>query len=87
VDSPETSEESNPDIEPVSIDLQSRAGIVMKELRQVNRRRKGWWQWLSGLGRGFRRNQNPITDYEVVKGLNLTLFEGQCFAIVVSSPS
>jgi len=56
----------------------------MKELRQVNRRRMGWWQWISGLGRSSQRNQDPVTDYEVVKGLNITLYEGQCFAIVVS---
>ena len=58
----------------------------MKELRQVNRR-TGWWQWLAGLGRGFRRNQNPVTDHEVIKGLNITLYKGQCFEIVVSSPT
>ncbi|KAG0581666.1 hypothetical protein KC19_4G270200 [Ceratodon purpureus] len=87
VDIPETSEESNPDIESVSFDLQSRAGIVIKELRQVSRRRKGWWQWLAGLGCRFRRDQNPVTKYEVVKGLNITLYEGQCFAIVGHSGS
>lgn len=78
-------ERNNPDIEPANSDLRTRPGVVLKNLRKVKLGKQSWWQSLWGGARGVSSLRvDADSDIEVVKGLNLTLYEGQCFAIVVS---
>lgn len=78
-------ERNNPDIEPANSDLQTRPGVVLKNLRKVKSGKQSWWQSLWGGARGVSSLRvDADSDIEVVKGLSLTLYEGQCFAIVVS---
>lgn len=80
-------EDCNPDVEPVSVDFANRAGVILENLQKVDLGKKSWWQSFNGGVRGRPASRgNSRSDIEVVKGLNLTLYEGQCFAIVVSNP-
>jgi len=81
-------ERNNPDIEPANSDLRTRPGVVLKNLRKVKSGKQSWWQSLWGGARGVSSLRvDADSDIEVVKGLNLTLYEGQCFAIVGHSGS
>ena len=80
-------EDCNPDVEPVSADFANRAGVILENLQKVDSGKKSWWQSFAGGVRGRPASRgNSGSDIEVVKGLNLTLYEGQCFAIVVRNP-
>eukprot|EP00897_Mesotaenium_endlicherianum_P005320 jgi/Mesen1/4816/ME000243S03991 len=95
-------EEHDPDMEAVGPQLRRRAAVVLTGLRKVYpRAQQHWWQVLGGKcirrkrpsaspsagyggGGGSRRADK---DVEAVKGLSLTLYEGQTFAFLGHSGS
>ncbi|KAL2632396.1 hypothetical protein R1flu_017082 [Riccia fluitans] len=88
VDSRQPVQEDDPNMEPVEPELARKAVIICKDLKKAYRKKKKWWQfWDIEGGRGQSSRQQWRPESEVIKGLNINLYEGQLFAFVGHSKS
>ncbi|KAL3695276.1 hypothetical protein R1sor_009352 [Riccia sorocarpa] len=80
--------QEDPNMEPVEPELARKAVIICKDLKKAYGRKKRWWQfWDIEGGRGQSSRQQWRPESEVIKGLNINLYEGQLFAFVGHSKS
>lgn len=78
--------QDDPNVEAVDPAISSKVALVCRNLRKAYYKKKKWWQFWDiegGRGQGSKWQWKP--ESEVIKGLNLNLYEGQLFAFVVSS--
>ncbi|KAG6542864.1 hypothetical protein Mapa_015768 [Marchantia paleacea] len=88
VDPRQPVQEDDPNMEPVEPELARKAAIICKDLKKTYHRKKKWWQfWDIEGGRGQASRQQWKRESEVIKGLNINLYEGQLFAFVGHSRS
>jgi hypothetical protein len=72
-------------VEAVDPEIASKVAIVCRDLRKAYYKKRKWWQfWDIEGGRGQASKQQWKPESEIIKGLNLNLYEGQLFAFVVS---
>ncbi|GBG79474.1 hypothetical protein CBR_g29620 [Chara braunii] len=81
---------ANVDMEPVGEAVHKKAAVVLRNLRKVfPRNQRPWWKLWSGWLDARNRVSATRKDYQsvAVKGLTLTMYEGQCFAFLGHSGS
>ncbi|CAM6104482.1 unnamed protein product [Calypogeia fissa] len=80
--------QDDPNVEAVDTAIASKVALVCRNLRKAYYKKKKWWQFWDiegGRGQGSKWQWKP--ESEIIKELNLNLYEGQLFAFVGHSKS